>query len=108
MTNEEIKNLKAGDGIKLHDGVCVYQFTVKSVVARSKGSTEKAKPHYFAVVEAAPGHGMRRDTAVIESDEYLRAMGQEPLSYVGRFLGAEKVLLMDAPPVTFTMTFVAP
>lgn len=92
MTNDEIKGIKAGDDLRLYDGTPVtIVFRVKAVRQSGKGSIEKTREHRFAVLVPEPFEGQKRETLVVESDEYIRAHGFATHGPMGnRIRGVEK------------------
>jgi hypothetical protein len=101
MTNEEIQAIKKGDEVHLYHtqyGIELKtSFRVKSVRIQGRGAANQTKGHRFAIVETEPFEDRKYQTAVLESDEYIRALDFDTHNALGnRVRGVEKHMFSAA------------
>lgn len=95
MTNADIKALKVGDRVRYFEPFREpREITITQINSRGVGSTPRTAGHSYVIVTYAPFEGYKHDTLVLESDEYITALGLLPFAGSNkRVRGCEAVVL---------------
>jgi len=89
MTNDEIKALKPGDRVRYFCHAChaPCDGAIQEIIQRDRGRCDPLFDHRWAHVRFTTGHIL-----MIESDEYLRAIGAPVTDYTGRRVAGADLL----------------